>query len=102
MNITFHEKTEAKATLDVIGEFVPKGKNKAGKDHEAFYKYTALIDGRKVSLRFTKDTDVKPLEELIDQKYNRFKISVDYFSGICNQYQYPRAYASIITDIEVY
>lgn len=102
MNITYAEREKNITTLDVIGEFVPKGKNNAGKEHEAFYKYTCIIDGRKVSLRFTKDVDTKPLENLITEGYNRFKITCEYFSGICNQYQYPRAYASFVTDVEVY
>ena len=101
MEIKFAEREQNISTLDVTGEFVPKGKNKAGKEHEAFYKYTVYIDGRKVSLRFTKDVDTKPLEELITKGYNCFKITCMYFSGICNQYQYPRAYASKVTEVEV-
>ena len=65
---------------------------------EPFISYETSIDGMKVSCRFTREVDTKPLENLYKEGVRRFTMLCSC-DGISPNYTYPRCYVKAIQEV---
>lgn len=97
MEIKRTKKETKQMTFNVVmKEITPR----RDQDFEPFISYEASIDGQRVSCRFTRAVDTKPLENLYKEGIRRFKMTCDC-DGISPQFTYPRCYVSKIHEVEI-
>lgn len=84
-------------TLDVTMKEINPTKEQT---FQPFISYETAIDGVKVSCRFTRDVDTKPLENLYKEGIRRFTMTCDC-EGISAKFLYPRCYVTAIHEVEI-